>query len=61
VLDLARTFGARLLVVSTDADRGRWPAVLDGGGAAAACFIPVPAATVPSGSGEVRVYRIACP
>jgi hypothetical protein len=61
VLDLARTFGARLLVVSTDSGRGRWPGVLDAGGAAAACFVPVPAATVPSDSSEVRVYRIACP
>jgi len=35
--------------------------VLDAGGAAAVCFVPVSAATIPSGSGEMRIYRIACP
>ena len=61
VLDLARTFGAKLLIVSTDTEHGRWPSVLDAGGPSAACFVPVPAATVPSGTGEIRAYRIACP
>jgi hypothetical protein len=61
VLDLARTFGAKLLIVATEPVHGRWPAVLDAGGPAAACFVPVPAATVTSGAGETRVYRIACP
>ena len=61
VLDLARTFGAKLLVVSTGSGHGRWPAVLDAGGTAAACFVPVPAASVRSDADETRVYRIACP
>lgn len=61
VLDLARTFGAKLLIVATEPVHGRWPAVLYTGGPAAACFVPVPAATVPGADGETRVYRIACP
>ena len=61
VLDLARTFGAKLLVVSAGSGHGRWPAVLDAGGTAAACFVPVPAASVRSDADETRVYRIACP
>jgi hypothetical protein len=63
VLDLARTFGARSLVVSVDPSHGAWPAILDDGGPGAECFVPVPAATLraPDGTEQVRVYRIACP
>lgn len=63
VLDLARTFGAKLLVVSVEPAHGEWPAILEGGGGAADCFTPVPEATVRAldGSDAIRVYRIACP
>ncbi len=63
VLDLARTFGARLLVVSVEPSHGAWPGILDDGGSGAECFVPVPAATVRAADGTelVRVYRIACP
>jgi hypothetical protein len=37
VLDLARTFDARLVVLAA-AQHGQWPAVLAGGAADAACF-----------------------
>jgi hypothetical protein len=65
VVDLARTFGARTLIISGD-DHGGWPAILDGGGPGADCFerfdIGVPAD--PAGAraiAKTRVYRIACP
>ncbi len=63
VLDLARTFGAKLLVVSVEPAHGEWPAILDAGGEAAGCFDLVPEATVRAddGSDAIRVYRIACP
>jgi hypothetical protein len=63
VLDLARTFDARLLVVSVEPSHGVWPGILDEGGPSAECFVPVPEATVRAddGSERVRVYRIACP
>jgi hypothetical protein len=62
VLDLARTFDARLLVVSVEPSHGAWPAILDEGGPGSECFVPVPDATVraPDGSEELLVYRIAC-
>jgi hypothetical protein len=63
VLDLARTFDARLLVVSVEPSHGAWPAVLGEGGPGSECFVPVPEATVRAadGSDELLVYRIACP
>jgi hypothetical protein len=65
VVDLARTFGARLLVTSTD-DEDRWPAILSQGDPGAACFEPVSlrdpeTATVPASLEHTRVYRIDCP
>jgi hypothetical protein len=65
VVDLARTFDARLLVTSTD-DEDRWPAILSGGDPAAACFQPVSlrdpgTGAVPASLEDVRVYRIDCP
>lgn len=63
VLDLARTFGATLLVLDSEPAHGSWPAVLGSDDAAARCFVPVPGATVPAtapGGTETLVYRIAC-
>jgi hypothetical protein len=63
VLDLARAFDARLLVVSAEPSDDAWPAILNEGGPGSECFVPVPDATVraPDGSDEMLVYRIACP
>ena len=65
VADLARRFGARLLVL-TSPERGVWPAALASGDPAAACFhavpLPVPADPADAAAvGEVRAWRIACP
>lgn len=63
VVDLARTFGARLLVIDTDA-HGRWPAVLDTDGPDAACFAPLtldPAHARATGADRFRAWRIVCP
>ena len=65
VMNLARTFGARLLVTSTD-DDDRWPTILSQGGPDAACFEPVSlrdpeTGAVPASLEDVRVYRIGCP
>jgi hypothetical protein len=65
VLDLARRFGARLLVM-TDTERGRWPAVLAAGGPDAACFqevrLPVPALAADAEAlRDARVFRVGCP
>jgi hypothetical protein len=67
VLDLARHFGARLLVVQHD-DLREWPGILNRDGPAAACFTEVP---LTDGSGgklaegsplaQIRVFRIVCP
>ena len=61
VLDLARTFGARLVIL--DGDHGAWPARLatdpDAG-----CLEPValPAPAPEAGSGaDIHAYRVACP
>ena len=63
VLDLARTFGARLLVIERD-DHGRWPAVLAGDDPAAGCFqeIDLPATTLDDRAARgLRAFRIGCP
>jgi hypothetical protein len=65
VLDLARRFGARVLMVSKD-EHGRWPAVIDAGGGDTACFQEV---TLPAPANQpdaealrgTRVFRIGCP
>jgi hypothetical protein len=63
VLDLAETFGARILVLV--GEHGRWPAVLETGGTAAACFTPLDLGAGPADGrdpiGNVRVYTVACP
>jgi hypothetical protein len=66
VLDLAARFpGTTLLVVDVGPDAGRWPAILDEGGAGAECFepIPIPTPADPYASraiGETRMYRVGC-
>jgi len=68
ILDLARRFGARLLVISKP-DHGRWPAVLDAGGPETACFsevqLPSPSnAALANALRGTRVFRITllgCP
>jgi hypothetical protein len=59
VLDLARTFGAGLVLL--DGDHGGWPARL-AEDPDAACLVPVDL-PAPAGTGAdpFRVYRIACP
>lgn len=64
VVDLARTFNARLLVV-VGTDHGHWPGVLSGEVADADCFQrldlgPGPPG-VPDPLADVRVYQVACP
>ncbi len=67
VLDLARHFGAGLLVVRSGTGR-EWPDILNGGGNAAACFVEVPLTEI-SGSrplqgsplASIHVFRIVCP
>jgi len=61
VLDLARAFGARVVVV--DGDQGGWPARL-ATDPDAACLeaVPLPAPAEGAARGaEFRVYRVACP
>jgi hypothetical protein len=65
ILDLARRFGAQLLVV-TGTDHGRWPGIIDAGGPDVACFrevpLPVPAVVADANAlRETRVFRVGCP
>jgi hypothetical protein len=64
VLDLARRFNARLVVLAA-AQHGQWPAVLESGAADAECFRELDLGEGPAGSSDplagVRVYEIACP
>ncbi len=66
VLDLAHSFpGTRLLVIVGD-DHGRWPAVLDAGGADTACFReldlgPPPAGVAVDPLADTRAFEIVCP
>jgi hypothetical protein len=65
ILDLARHFGAQLLVM-TDKDHGRWPAVIDAGGPDVACFhevvLPVPPLAADAAVlRDTRVFRVGCP
>jgi hypothetical protein len=67
VVDLARHFGARLLIVRDDGNRA-WPDILATGSAEASCFSEVHL-TDTSGTGtaissplsQLRVFRIVCP
>jgi hypothetical protein len=61
VLEIARTFGARYVVL--DGTNGNWPARL-ATDPDARCLAPVvlpPAAGVPEGTADFTIYRIACP
>jgi hypothetical protein len=67
VVDLAGHFGAHLVVIRLDPDRG-WPAVLKEVGPAAECFHEVSLPLFAEGwgldnsaLGQIRVYRILCP
>lgn len=65
VMNLARRFGAQLLIVSSS-DHGGWPAVLETGQPDAACFEPLNIGTPADPSqalaiAATRVYRIVCP
>ena len=64
VLDLARTFGARTVILSVG--NGVWPAVIDEGAAMSECFeetaIGRPSEPDLAGAIEdVRVFRVVCP
>jgi len=61
VVDLARSFGARVVVL--DGDHGAWPGRL-AADPDAACLEPVPLPQPAAGAGrgdELRVFRVACP
>lgn len=67
VLDLARQFGARVVIVQND-DQREWPGILSRGGSGSGCFQEVPltdnlGARPESGSplAEIRAFRIVCP
>jgi hypothetical protein len=67
ILDLAGQFGAHLLVIRLDPERG-WPSVLQAGGTAADCFREVPLPEVAAGGdwqtaplARIRAYLIVCP
>jgi hypothetical protein len=65
VVDLARRFGARYLVMSSD-DRGSWPAILATSAPGADCFHPIPL-EMPADPADAkalettRVWEIVCP
>ena len=67
VADLAASFGARTLIVSSaDGEHGGWPAVLDAGGPGTECFqrvdIGVPAdPDLAQALRGTRVFRVVCP
>jgi hypothetical protein len=64
VLDLARAFDARLLVIAS-AEHGQWPTVLETGAPASECFQPLDLGPGPPGApdplADVSVFRVACP
>jgi hypothetical protein len=64
VLDLARTFDVRLVVLAA-ATHGQWPAVLDTGAPGAECFRELDLGPGPTSRPDpltnVRVYEIVCP
>ena len=67
ILDLARHFGAKLVIVDSAGER-EWPGILSQGGTAAKCFQEVPLTDI-LGSGpekgsilsRIHVFRIVCP
>jgi hypothetical protein len=64
VMDLARTFDSRLVVLAA-AEHGDWPAVLSGGAADAGCFRELDLGPGPPGIPDpledVHVFEIVCP
>ena len=64
VLDLARTFDARLLVL-IGGEHGQWPEVLSGGATGAECFRQVDLGPGPTGAADplssTQLYEIVCP
>jgi hypothetical protein len=64
VLDLARTFDARLLILVGD-EHGQWPAILATGAPDADCFKPIALGSGPSDGrdliADVHAYEIVCP
>jgi hypothetical protein len=63
IVDLAKTFDARLLILHAD-DDAIWPAIFEAGGPGAECFrrvVPAPSLVPQFRGGELHVYRIDCP
>jgi hypothetical protein len=63
IVDLARTFHARLLILHAD-DDAIWPAIFKAGGPGSECIkrvVPDASAVPQFGGGELHVYRIDCP
>lgn len=67
VADLARTFGARTLIISSqDGEHGGWPAILASGVPGSECFVPRDLGTpadpdVAAALAGTRVWSIGCP
>jgi hypothetical protein len=60
VLDLAQTFGARLLVLNLEGNED-WLEDLSAGAPGSECFVPLAFDQTPDALGDVVVYRIDCP
>ena len=60
VLDLARTFGARLLVVNREGNE-RWLEDLSSGAPGSKCFVPLALDQSLEALRGILVYQIACP
>jgi hypothetical protein len=64
VVDLARRFGAKVLIVS--GGNGVWPAIVDSGAPLADCFdevdIGIPSDAALAGElADIRVFKVVCP
>ena len=65
VLDLAAAFPGARFLISSRSDHGDWPAILDGGDPAAACFEELDLGTpddpaMAKALADVRVFRLTC-
>lgn len=60
VLNLAQTFGARLLVMQRE-NREAWPQVLDASAPRSECFVPLALDPSADALRDLLVYRIECP
>jgi hypothetical protein len=60
VLNLAETFGARLLVMERD-NKESWPEILDAAAPGSACFVPLALDPASDALRDLIVYRIDCP